>query len=171
MTKWVPVLVRLEDYAEVTTLVAEREARRNVEPLDFEVANATGVAASRDAHPKLAEQTPWSVDDLRKLCSGTSETAKRWVRAMDACAVAGNGEWLSSSEVADRGGMTLNEWRDAARKITRHLKANYPSVPLDKSGNHVWPLRALSMPGSSEVHWAMNSEQSRRWREARGWGE
>jgi hypothetical protein len=83
------------------------------------------------------------------------------------CEVAGSGEWLSTSEAAKRAGMTISQWRDAPRKITRHLKAHYPNVPTDERGDHIWPLRAASMPGSPEVHWAMNVEQARRWREVR----
>ncbi|WP_248581267.1 hypothetical protein [Nocardioides sp. InS609-2] len=64
--------------------------------------------------------------------------------------------------------MTVNEWRDAPRKITRHLKANYPNVPLDSHGLHIWPLLAKGKPGSQEVHWAMNAEQASSWRKVRG---
>jgi hypothetical protein len=171
VTKWVPVLVRLEDYAEVTTLVADREAGRHEPALEVEVAKETVLAEPAPAHDsRLVEQTPWSVDDLRKLAEGTSETAKRWTLAMDVCsAIADTGQpWLSTSEVANRSGMTVNEWRDAPRKITRHLKANYPAVPVDKNGGHVWPLRGEAKPGAPEVHWAMNIEQARRWRGVRG---
>lgn len=170
MTKWIPVLVRLEDYAEITSLVADREAKRSDADDDFDVDLRPSAIDTADPHEsRLAEQTPWSVEDLRQLASGTSETAKRWSLAMNVCCeVAGTGQWLSTSEVSARSGMTVNEWRDAPRKITRHLKANYPNVPVDNNGDHIWPLRALSMPGSAEVHWAMNAEQARRWREARG---
>lgn len=89
---------------------------------------------------------------------------------MDVCSDAAEAvdPWLSTSEVAKRSGMSINEWRDAARKITRHLKANFAGVPLDENGNRIWPLLARDKPGSAEVHWAMNTEQAKRWRQVRG---
>jgi hypothetical protein len=118
----------------------------------------------------LARRPLWPIDDLRVLSKGTSETAKRWTRAMDLCCeIADSGNpWLSTSEVADRTRMSLNEWRDATRKITRHLKANYPSVPLDDKGDHVWPLLGVLRPGYQEARWAMNREQAVLWRQVRG---
>lgn len=173
MSSWVPVLVRLEDYTEIAALVADREASRADSPTEVATTLDPKPIPVREADPhsaQLATWTPWSLDDLRSLANGTSETAKRWALAMDACceAVGSDQPWLSTSEVADRSGMSINEWRDAPRKITRHLKANYPNVPLDPKGDHIWPLLARSKPGSQEVHWAMNPEQAKRWREVRG---
>lgn len=176
MTTWVPVLVRLEDYEEITRLIADREAGRE-DQMEFAGPSAvltSNVASSTVAgdpdDEQLASWTPWSHDDLRKLAEGTSATARRWTLAMDACCEVADTEqhWLSTSEVAERTGMTVNQWRDAPRKLTRHLKANYPSVPLDEEGHHVWPLLAKWKPGSGEVHWAMNTEQAARWRKVRG---
>lgn len=173
MSKWVPVLVRLEDYQEVAALVAEREAVRSDDsPIEVTEPVRLHPSGSSDPHDaQLAAWTPWSIEDLRALSHGTSATAKRWTLAMDVCcAVVGTDHhWLSTSEVASRAGMTVNEWRDAPRKITRHLRANYPNVPLDNDGHQVWPLLAKSKPGSQEVHWAMNPEQANRWRQVRGW--
>ncbi len=171
MSKWVPVLVRLEDYAEITALVADREAGRSDATTEVSVSPEIPGTASVNAHDaQLESWTPWSIDDLRALSEGTSETAKRWTLAMDACCevVGTDHHWLSTSEVAERTGMSINEWRDAPRKITRHLKANYPNVPLDSKGDHIWPLLAKGKPGSQEVHWAMNTEQAKRWRQVRG---
>lgn len=178
MSRWVPVLVRLEDYEEITSLVAEREAHR---PEDGSQAAAhielggpvTLIRPSSISDPdgeQLAAQTPWEIADLRKLAEGTSRTAQRWTKAMDVCCEVAESEypWLGTSEIAARTGMTISEWRDAPRKMTRHLKANYPDVPVDSQGNQVWPLLAKSKAGSSEVHWAMNVEQARRWRRVRG---
>jgi len=163
--KWLPILVRLEDYPDVTAFIAEREAQRKGTAVGAPEVK-TDLDEPEDA--RLAGHTPWPLNELRRLEGGGSLTAKRWVRAMDVCSqVAGSGEWLSTSEVATRAGMTISEWRDAPRKITRHLKAHYPSVPTDERGDHIWPLRAANMPGSPEVHWAMNVEQARRWREVR----
>lgn len=178
MTRWVPVLVRLEDYEEIARLVASKEARHEGQveiagPAEVLTSEAARSAVTNNPDPddeRLENWTPWSHDDLRKLSEGTSATARRWTLAMDACCdVADTAQrWLSTSEVAARTGMTVNQWRDAPRKISRHLRANYPGVPLDADGDHVWPLLAMGKPGSGEVHWAMNTEQAARWRKVRG---
>jgi hypothetical protein len=36
---------------------------------------------------------------------------------------------LPTSEIAKRAGMTINEWRDVPRKITRLLRAHFPGFP------------------------------------------
>lgn len=171
MSQWVPVLVRLEDYAEIAALVAEREGSRTDSPKEVITSPAIPAAPASDPRDaELATHSPWSVEDLRALAAGTSETAKRWTLAMDACSVAvGSGHhWLTTTQVAERTGMTINEWRDAARKITRHLRANFPNVPVDANGDHLWPLLAKNTPGSQEVSWAISAEQAKRWRRVRG---
>ncbi|WP_143338059.1 hypothetical protein [Demequina sp. NBRC 110054] len=170
MTTWVPLLVPLEDYAELADLVAAREAHRGERPVEVRDVAVEVDGAPRDPDDVLLEHwVPWSVGDLATLAEGASKTAERWARAMDACTEAVNSghHWLSTSEVAERTGMTINEWRDAPRKITRHLRANYPNVPVDKDGHKVWPLLAKSKPGSQEIHWAINGEQAKRWRAVR----
>lgn len=179
MSRWVPVLVRLEDYADITSLVAEREAGRRRDSSE----DAVSVEVDRQTHTpprptsisdphaeQLAAWVPWEIEDLRQLAAGTSQTAQRWTKAMDVCCEVADTDapWLGTSEVAARSGMTISEWRDAPRKMTRHLKANYPDVPVDSRGNQIWPLLAKSKAGSNELHWAMNTEQARRWRTVRG---
>jgi len=173
MATWIPILVPQQDYLEIAALVAGREANRT-----DEASEVTGFVTSPATRPqlnvddaKLAALPVWSVDDLRALASGTSETAKRWTLAMDVCCevVGSDNHWLSTSEVADRTGMSINDWRDAPRKITRHMKANFPNVPIDPaSGDHAWPLKGVSKPGSQEIHWAMNEAQAELWRQVRG---
>jgi hypothetical protein len=171
MSRWIPLLVRIEDYAELAALVAEREAHQPESPV--EVATSPGPVirpAVDEAAAALATWTPWSLEDLQALSKFESATAKRWTRAMDACceAVSSERPWLSTAEVAARTGMDVNEWRDAARKLTRHLRANFPNVPTGPDGEHIWPLLARGKAGSQEVHWAMNPEQAQRWRQVRG---
>lgn len=59
---------------------------------------------------------------------------------MDAIA-AGGANWYTTSEVAEMSGLTVNEWRDAPRKISRHLKAHYQDAPVH-DGSISWPLLA-----------------------------
>lgn len=168
-TTWIPILVRRQDYAEVAALILELETRRG--PGQDLPSVDSGAAPTIDPDDvRLESWTPWPLDQLRAFSQATSLTAQRWTRAMDVCCAAVGTEryWLSTSEVAERAGMTVNEWRDAPRKLTRHLKANYPDLPRDPEGGPIWPLMAMGKPGSPEVHWAMNHEQAKRWREVRG---
>lgn len=170
MSKWVPILVRLEDFAEIATLVADRELGRDDSECEVDSAEcSTKVMVSSEAAQQIPDMS-WSIEDLQALAKGASETAKRWALAMDACCEVASSDnpWLSTSEVAARSGMSINEWRDAPRKITRHLKANFPNVPTDSDGQQAWPLRGEGKPGSQEIHWSMSVEQAKRWRQVRG---
>ena len=111
----------------------------------------------------LAKLVPWEVSDLRRLATSDAITAMRWARALDVCAEH-VGDFLSTKQVAEESGMSVNEWRDAPRKISRHLKAHYPDVPA-------WPLavrsgRPLGI-NDDQVYWAISAEQAKRWRQAR----
>lgn len=177
MTSWIPVLVRLEDYAEVTDQIAAREAARpagqSVTPVDQVRALGDLPATALPATPeerKLAAHIPWDVEDLARLAEGRTTTTQRWTRALDVMVDAGPGTWLPTSEIARRSGMTINEWRDAPRKITRHLQARYPNVPRNENGDAYWPLCALgrSIPDNGgEVWWAITAEMATRWRHVR----
>lgn len=147
MATWIPVLVRLEDYAEITAQVAAREAARPAgQPITpFDQVRALGhlPPASPPATPeakKLAAHIPWDVEDLARLAEGRTTTTQRWTRALDVMVDAEPGTWLPTSDVARRSGMTINEWRDAPRKIARHLQARYPNVPKDENPDAYWPL-------------------------------
>lgn len=108
---------------------------------------------------------------MAKLAQGPTKTTARWTLAMDECAKAPT-KPFSTSQIAELTGMSINEWRDAARKFTRHLKAHYPNVPVylggpDK-GQQIWPVLDKNIPGSLEVDWVITQEQAKRWRHVRG---
>ncbi|WP_435771386.1 hypothetical protein [Nocardioides sp. SYSU DS0651] len=183
MAQWVPVLVRLEDYDEITRLVARWEAERspdvqgqidvNVTPYARPLSGGGEDAPSPDENSGLAGRPSWSVEDLRRLSASSALTAQRWTMALDVCVKAREaGEiWLPTSEVAARAGMTVNEWRDAPRKFPRHLATNYPGVPANSRGQHYWPLVAGGdhIPNNGgQVWWAVTAETAERWREVRG---
>ncbi len=172
MTTWIPVLVRLEDYAEITNLIATYEADRNDgEPITPVSAvhdlGSLGVAAKPMSYEdeQLAKHVPWSLEDLATLAQGKTATTERWSLAMNVCAEAPE-KWLPTSEIAKRAGMTTNQWRDAPRKITRHLRAHFPDVPKDENGDAWWPLcvggRDIPANGG-EVWWAITTEMGNRW--------
>lgn len=183
MAKWVPVLVRLENYEEVSRFVAQWEAERTAEvDLELEVSSpyrAASVAVDAptstisEEDSRLVGHLTWSEEDLRRLSTSAALTAQRWTKALDVCVEAReSGEiWLPTSEIAARSGMTVNEWRDAPRKFPRHLTTNYPNVPVDTGGHHYWPLSAGgdNIPNNGgQVWWAITAETAQRWREVRG---
>ncbi|WP_182066914.1 hypothetical protein, partial [Curtobacterium sp. ME12] len=71
--------------------------------------------------------------------------------------------------------LTLNEWRDACRKLTAHLRANYEGLPKwapePYLGEDIWPLATASgrnLHEDPQVYFGMTEEQAKRWREVRG---
>lgn len=167
MSKWIPLMVRLEDYAELAAEVAVREARRPVERAEgahatWTVSDEPTMAAPTKAEELLASLKPWSLADLRRIhdTADKYKTMARWAKAMDVvCQRPGPDGFLSTSEVAERSGMTINEWRDAPRKLPQHLKAHFPA-------NIGWPLQAVSgrsLGRDDQVYWGITAEQANRW--------
>ena len=160
---WVPVLVPEEDYVAVCEYVAARQAER-----------APSGSRSLEAEPHEGEADPrltawpsWPENALERLAQSTIVTAQRWAKAMDAVAQ-GEQNWYTTSEVAQLSGLTINEWRDAPRKISRHLKAHYTDVPVHK-GNLAWPLRPWTNPDRPlEVSWGIPPVTKQRWLRIRG---
>ncbi|WP_298945017.1 hypothetical protein [uncultured Microbacterium sp.] len=167
---WIPLLVQEQDYLELAAIVAERATQRVSadDAREVVVETISGSEASSPlinvASSALAKHRPWAVEDLHKLMTSGAITAQRWTRAIDVCA-AHVGEFLSTQQIATESGMSVNEWRDAPRKISRHLASNYPNV------NGKWPLAVLS--GKSlghsydQAYWAITEEQAARWATAR----
>lgn len=172
MSKWIPILVRSDYVQDVMALVIKLESAFSEDTEGDE--HALPTAMPRDARPSpvtinevLQPHQTWSLEDLKQLALGSTETTRRWTLAMDACA-AHPGEFFPTSEIAARTGMSIAEWRDAPRKISRHLKAHYPSVPLSPEGFHIWPLVAQTRPEyPNEVSWSMTPEMSELWKQAR----
>ncbi|RYF60612.1 MAG: hypothetical protein EOO27_05230 [Comamonadaceae bacterium] len=78
------------------------------------------------------------------------------------------GTYLPTSKVAELSGMTITEWRDAPRKISRHLKAHFSDVPVSAKGALSWPLSAETMPEHpGEVSWMATAETAKRWEQVR----
>lgn len=162
---WTPVLVPSEDYVAVTRFVAARQAERT--GAGHHLGRSHPEGGSETAHPLLASWAAWPEDALRRLAESQSVTARRWVTAMDAIAQR-DGNWFTTSEVAEISGLTINEWRDAPRKISRHLKAHYTDVPVHE-GHLVWPLRPWTNPDKpGEVSWGMPPATKQRWIAIRG---
>lgn len=178
---WIPVLVDSEDYDDVTAIVAERARARGVSTSSampaIAVLAASGLASTaseggdqfaRAATTALAGHIPWDIDDLERLADRDNrfETARRWVRAMDVCLghVDDSFPFISTEQVCEESGMTLNQWRDAPRKLPAHLTAHYPNA-------RDWPLVAIEgrkVGRDNQIYWALTHEQAKRWKQVRG---
>ena len=167
MSKWVPLLVRIEDYSELASQVAAREAERPDESgptPETRVALAATPRAATKAEELLARLKPWSTDDLRQIIdtAPTYKTMARWARAMDVAAEHPE-EFLSTAQIASEAGMTINEWRDAPRKLPQHLTAHF-------AANIEWPLAGVGgreLGKDDQVYWGLTAEQAQRWLRAR----
>ncbi len=164
---WLPVLVRTEDYLPVATLIATREAQRQGTHSGTAPAAPRAVADGQIGIAPPAEYGPevhlvaWPVEQFTKLAESSFTTAQRWVQAIDVVAKY-EGRLLSSEQVAAMAKMPIAAWRDAPRKITRHLEAHY-TVPG-------WPLYAVGgrkLGLDDQVYWGISTEQALRWRQAR----
>lgn len=164
MTTWIPVLVRAQHVEAVSRFIVELETATD--------SDIQAIPASLDISETPSAQSPsdrltWSRDDLIRLAKGSTATTDRWRRAMDVC-VENPGAFLPTAEIASRSGMTLAEWRDAPRKISRHLKAHFPNVPRDSNNDPIWPLIAKTVPEyPGQVSWAMTPETAQIWKEIR----
>lgn len=157
------MLVPEQDYVAICQFVAARQAERA--PSGKRAVE--GEAGDSGVDPRLTTWPAWPEGALQRLAQSTSVTAQRWAMAMDAIAQGGQ-DWYTTSEVAQLSGLTINEWRDAPRKISRHLKAHYPDVPVHK-GNLAWPLRPWTNPDRpTEVSWGMPPVTKQRWLQIRG---
>lgn len=159
-TGWVPLWVRLDDYERFASQVALLEKERH-----------SGSANSSHTTPSSQQNTEdplaWPESALHRLAEGTTMTTQRWTKAMDACSEV-PGEWLTTTEVADHAGMSKNDWRDAPRKLSAHLRQHFPDVPIDTEHNkEAWPMHAKTFPGDGQVSWSITPEMARRWKNVR----
>ena len=167
MSKWIPLLVRIEDYAELAGQVAAREAKRPDAAGPTPEARVALPETSRTAtktEELLAQLKPWSLDALRQiiLTTPTYKTMARWARAMDV-ASGHPEEFLSTAQIASESGMSINEWRDAPRKLPQHLTAHFPP-------SIEWPLKPTGgreLGKDDQVYWGISIEQARRWTQVR----
>ncbi|MBT2504190.1 hypothetical protein [Curtobacterium sp. ISL-83] len=175
MTKWTFMPVPEDDRNEVSDLIVRKQKARGERPWpspeDISKENLLGNTAWQAA---LNEIEPWPERSLAQLAEGASITTQRWTIAMDFCAKH-PGQRFSTSEIAENTDLTVNEWRDACRKLTAHLRANYTGLPMWERGSYageaMWPLANASgrdLGAEPQVYWGITEEQARRWRNIRG---
>lgn len=170
---WIPVLVPEEHHTELVTMIATRLEELGVDAsvadsIEIRLAAPTtrGAVATTDTSAgdrALAAHVAWDVKSLRLLLANSTATARRWVKVLDVCAAEPD-EWISTQDIADRSGLSINEWRDACRKMASHQRKNYP----DEAG---WPLANIMGRhlGHSydQLYVAITTEQAGRWNEAK----
>jgi hypothetical protein len=181
MTSWVPILVPLDRYASYAALVATDAATLDLpSPTDWQqmviaASSASTKHAENPAEPtgsraealaSLSTMPHFGEAELAAIADGTTETAVRWTKAMDFCS-AHPGDFFTTTEVAEATGMTVNNWRDAPRKMYLVLR-KIPGAPLWDSGKYVgqpaWPLLAWWFTGDVQVSWAISPENAMSWR-------
>jgi len=71
--------------------------------------------------------------------------------------------FLSTAQVAAESGLTINEWRQAPRRLLQHLKAHF-------SANGEWPPQGLgcrTLGRDEQFYRGISIEQASRWVQAR----
>lgn len=174
VTEWVLLPVPQEDYAELKHMVEYRQQQRGESALpSAEVLRGNELAADMVKRAEFGGHKAWPVAALARLAAGSTFTTKRWTKVIDLCA-AHPGEVFSTEEVSEKTGLSINEWRDACRKITAHLKKHYPDVPLwDRApdvGGPMWPLVTIAgknLKVRDQLYVGITEEQAKRWKEVR----
>ncbi|WIE80872.1 hypothetical protein [Curtobacterium sp. MCSS17_016] len=175
MTEWVLVPVPTDDREAVVEMVSKNQKARGERswpaPGEITTGNVIGDIVWQGV---LEETLPWPAAALAQLADGRSLTAQRWTVAMDFCAKY-PGERFATSDIVEKTDLALNEWRDACRKLTAHLRANYNGLPKWNRepylGDDIWPLATASgrnLHQDPQVYFGMTEEQAKRWREVRG---
>ena len=174
MTNWVLVPVPEADRDDVTALVVKNQQNRGERPwpspADLSDRDVVADAVWRAA---MADHPAWPEGALAQLAEGTSKTASRWATAMDFCAVH-PGERFSTEEIVANTDLTLNEWRDACRKISAHLRSNFDGLPKWErdpyAGQDVWPMVTIGgreLGVENQLFVGMTAEQASRWLDVR----
>jgi hypothetical protein len=166
MADWIPLLVRAEDYPELSALVAAREAgRTDGDPpsLRTSTSQIAGVGAGAVIQQAWSRFRSWPVESLRQLADSrrTYRTAERWCLAIEVACDHTNA-LISSAQMAEEAGMSINEWRDAPRKLPQHLKAHYP----EGLGLPLLDIAGRDIGKDDQIYWGISSEQRDRWRQA-----
>lgn len=173
-TEWVLLPVPQEDYAELKHMVEYRQQQRGeVSSPSTEELRGDELAVDAVLRARFGEHKTWPASALARLAAGSTFTTQRWTKVVDLCA-AHPGETFSTEEVSAKTGISINEWRDACRKIGAHLKKHYPEVPLwDRdpyAGDPMWPLVTIAgrhLKVRDQLYVGITEEQATRWKEVR----
>ena len=169
-TTWVLMAVPSTEYELFKQMVDDRQRERG-EPLapPIEELRSAQLAAAAAERAALEAHQPWSKEDLHRFAASTTATTERFTRLMDICADK-PGEWVSSEEVAEALGITLNEWRAACRKLPPHLTKHYADAPRRADGAVERPMVFLAGRNRGvrdQLYVTLTAEQAKRWRAVR----
>jgi hypothetical protein len=173
-TTWILLPVPELDLPEVKALVEKRQSERG-EPLAPSTDQISGGELTVDAVRRNAfvAHSAWPTNALARLAEGNTLTTQRWAQVLDLCSTH-PGDLFSTEDVVAQTDLSLNEWRDACRKITLHLKKHYTDVPLWEHepyiGEPVWPLVTVSgrsLKVRDQLYVGITVEQAARWKRVR----
>lgn len=155
---------RLRRLVRAGTTAQQLVARARIRCRDGGPSTNTSSTTRIPEDDRRGSSKPWSTDDLRQIIdtAPTYKTMARWARAMDVAAEHPE-EFLSTAQIASEAGMTINEWRDAPRKLPQHLTAHF-------AANIQWPLAGVGgreLGQDDQVYWGLTAEQAQRWLRAR----
>lgn len=174
-TNWILLPVPEEDHAELQRTVEHRQRQRGeaISPSAHEL-RGDDLVIDTVLRAAFGEHKSWPASALARLAEGSTLTTERWAKVMDLCADAPEWTTFSTEEVSAKTGISVNEWRDACRKIGAHLKKHYPDVPLWERkpyvGDPVWPLVTIAgrdLKVRDQLYVGITPEQARRWKKVR----
>ena len=179
-TTWMLMAVPAEDYDELRHMVEFRQAQRGEQPAPtVEELRSEDLKRAAVVRHAFEQHESWPQQALRRLADGSTATTERFSRVMDLCVTIREESpdlpVISTTAIAERTGMTVEEWRAACRKIGAHLEKHYPDVPrwtegASAEGRPMWPLVTISgrnLGVYDQLYVGVTSEQARRWQRIR----
>lgn len=172
MTEWKLLPVPAADYDELSAVVTKRQVQRGEEVApDADVISNDDAVVDAVRAAAYSKHTAWDEVPLARIAEGRTLTTQRWTTVMDLLAKnPGPGNELSTTRIVELTDLTLNEWRDACRKIRPHLEKNYPDAPVWDYGRHaggvMWPVVGISgkeLKQYDELYVGITEEQARNW--------
>ncbi|MGC5172119.1 hypothetical protein ACLQ2Q_15865 [Microbacterium sp. DT81.1] len=173
-TTWVLLPVPQEDYDELRHMVDFRQQQRGESSApSAEELQGKQLAVNAALRAAFDEHKAWPASALARLAASTTATTLRFSQVMDLCSES-PGSVFSTEEIAERTGMSVNEWRAACRKIGAHLRKHYPDAPhWDREpyiGEPMWPLVNISgrrLKVRDQLYVGVTQEQAKRWKSIR----
>lgn len=179
-TTWMLLAVPAVDYAELKHMVNFRQEQRGEAPSPTPE-ELSGEQLKRDAVIRAAfdEHEAWPHSALERLAAATTITTDRFSQAMDICVDlrAENPAFplISTTGLAERSGMSVEEWRAACRKINAHMEKHYTDVPRwpvesRGAGRPFWPLVNISgrsLGVHDQLYVGITELQAERWKKVR----
>lgn len=169
-----------QDYEELKHMVDFRQEQRG-EPSAPSAEQLRGeeVKIATEIRKSMDKFQTWPESALRRLAKGDTITTQRFSQVMDLCVRVRQDSpdfpIISTTDVAERTRMTVEQWRAACRKMNAHLEKHYPEVPRwpedsRSAGRPFWPLVGVSgrsLGRYDELYVGITDEQAKLWKRVR----